>query len=143
MRPSSRSRAIAIAAWLALTAGHGAAQVARQPIAAPHPAPAPAPVVSTVTQAPGAIWPQIWFQVPDGTVGIRVSRQPAGGPWTFLTPATVPLSAVPTPTGQYYYWTDETLGAPGTYRYTVTAVLADGRTATSAPFTYSPHRRAP
>lgn len=114
------------------------AQVIRQPIGSPRLPPAPAPVMSSVNQTTGSIAPQIWFQVPEGTAGIRVSRQPAGGAWALITPNTVPLSSVPTPTGQYYYWTDNTLNALGTYNYTVTGVLSDGRMATSTAIAYAP-----
>lgn len=127
-----------MAALLFALAAQAPAQIIRQPIGTPRLPPAPAPVMSSINQTQGAIWPQIWFQVPDGTTGIRVSRQPAGGTWSLITPTTVPLSTVPTPTGQYYYWTDNTLAALGAYNYSVTGVLADGRMATSSPMAYSP-----
>lgn len=127
-----------LAALFLLASARGSAQIIRQPIATPRLPPAPAPVWSSVNQAPNAIWPQLWFQVPEGTTGIRVSRQPAGGAWALITPTTVPLSSVPTPTGQYYYWTDNTLTALGAYNYTVTGVLADGRMGTSAAIAYAP-----
>jgi hypothetical protein len=114
------------------------AQVVRQPIGTPRLSPAPAPVMSSVNQTPQTIFPQIWFQVPQGVVSILVSRTPAGGTGTAVTPKPVPLSQVPTPTGQYYYWTDNTLNALGTYSYQVAGIQADGRTGTSTPIAYTP-----
>ncbi len=116
----------------------GAAQVLPQPRGGPRLPPPPAPVLSSINQTPGAISPQIWFQVAQGVMSISVSRAPQGGAASVITPQPVPLSQVPTPTGQYYYFTDNTLNTMGVFNYQVTAIYGDGRSATSTALPFSP-----
>ena len=47
---------------------------------------APAADLSSINQVQGAIFPQVWFQVPPGTAGILVSRSAAGGAAVVVTP---------------------------------------------------------
>jgi len=114
------------------------AQVIRQPIGTPRLPPPPAAVMSSINQTQGAIFPQVWFQVPSGTASIQVYRSTAGGAAVLVTPTPVPLASVPTPTGQYYYWIDNTLNALGSFSYSVAAIQGDGRGGVSTPMAYSP-----
>lgn len=132
-----RNAAAPVGMLMAVMATTAVAQVPRTGVN-PRLPPAPAPALSSVNQTPGTIFPQIWFQVAQGVVSILVSRTPQGGTPIAVTPAPVPLSQVPTPTGQYYYWTDNTLNALGMYTYQVAAVYGDGRTGISTPIAYSP-----
>lgn len=135
---NTRRLSPAFVTLLLAVATPGGAQVIRQPIGTPRLPPAPAAVLSSINQVKFAISAQVWFQVPTGTASILVSRAVAGGTPSLVTPNPVPLASVPTLTGQYYYWIDNTLNALGSYSYTVAAIQGDGRSGVSTPMAYTP-----
>lgn len=113
----------------------------RTPVApGPRLPPAPAPVVSSIAQRGRTIGPTLRFDLPPGTVGVRVLRQANGGQPELLTPTALPPDKLRDrlAQGAAYQWNDETLRALGSYSYSVVAELEDGRRGPSTWFPYTP-----
>jgi hypothetical protein len=100
--------------------------------------PAPAAIVTSAGQANWTIYPELRFELPPGTVGVRVQRKPKGGQAQLLTPTSLPAAKLANPSGAGYQWWDQTLTALGSYEYSVVAELDDGRQGPSAWFPYVP-----
>ena len=100
--------------------------------------PAPAAIVLGAAQQHGGIYPRLNFDVPPGTVGIRVLRQTGTSQPLLLTPTSVPVAKLRAVTGTGYQWSDNTVPALGMYGYSVVAELDDGRQGPSAWFAFTP-----
>lgn len=100
--------------------------------------PAPAAILMSASQQHGTIYASLRFDLPPGTVGVRVLRQTAGGTPLLLTPTSLPAAKLASPGGTGYEWTDQTLPSLGSYSYSVVAELDDGRQGPSAWLPYSP-----
>lgn len=133
---SRRGVAIAVISAL-LVPALSSAQVRTPRAPGPRLPPAPAAIVTSVLQTNWTIYPQLRFDLPPGTVGVRVLRQTKGGQPELLTPTSLPADKLADRRGGYR-WIDQTVPALGTYEYSVIAELDDGRQGPSAWFLYSP-----
>jgi hypothetical protein len=129
--------AIALVATL-LVPAMSSAQLRTPRAPGPRLGPAPAAIVTSALQTNWTIYPQLRFDLPPGTVGVRVRRQTKGGQPELLTPTSLPADKLGDRRGGGYRWIDQTVPALGTYEYSVVAELADGRQGPSAWFPYSP-----
>lgn len=138
--PIGSRRGVAIAVVSALLVPAMSSAQMRTPRApGPRLGPAPAAIVTSALQTNWTIYPSLQFDLPPGTVGVRVLRQPKGGQPQLLTPTPLPADKLTDRTGRAgYQWIDQTVPALGTYEYSVVAELDDGRQGPSAWFPYSP-----
>jgi hypothetical protein len=103
---------------------------------------APAPLLAAADQQVRTIWPLIRFDLPTNALAIRVSRLTAGSATpVLLTPTDIPVTSIMKVTmidHTYFAWPDNSLTALGSYSYSISAVLDDGRVGTSSWLAYSP-----
>lgn len=102
---------------------------------------APAPVLAAADQQVRTIYPLIRFDLPTNAVAIRVRRlTPVSTTPVLLTPTDIPIASVLkiVMDHTYYAFVDNTLTALGSYSYSVSAVLDDGRVGTSGWISFSP-----
>jgi len=129
-------RMVVAAALLVPAVSSAQVRVPRAP--GPRLPPAPAAILMSASQQAGTIYPALRFDLPSGTVGVRVLRQTNGGSPQLLTPTALPAGKLAAPGGTGYQWTDQTVPALGSYAYSVVAELDDGRQGPSAWLPYSP-----
>lgn len=114
--------------------------VADKTVALPVIADAPAPVLKGASQDFQSIWPGLCFDLPPNATGVSVQRQREGNSTVLtITPAPIAPSAIAGRCGPTtFLWLDNSLTTIGTYYYSVTADLSDGRKGTSAWVKYVP-----
>ncbi len=137
-RNGSRRMVVGAVVSALLVPAMSSAQVRTPRAPGPRLGPTPAAIVTGIWQTNWTIYPWLQFELPPGTVGVRVLRQLKGGQPELLTPTSLPAAKLADPLKGGYKWIDQTVPALGTYEYSVVAELADGRQGPSAWFLYSP-----